>query len=47
MKTKRTIKFNRVDGSIKEISELFGNHHIPKPEYKDLIQKKKKGAKKK
>jgi len=40
MRTQRTIKFSPLTGKVSQVSELFGNLHIPKPEYKDLIKKK-------
>jgi len=41
MRTQRTIKFSPLTGKVSEVSELFGNLHIPKSQYNDLIKKKK------
>jgi len=45
MRTQRTIKFSPLTGKVSQVSELFGNLHIPKPQYNDLIKKKRKDKK--
>lgn len=45
MRTQRTIKFSPLTGKVSQVSELFGNLHIPKPQYNDLIKKKREDKK--